>query len=320
MLIRSLSWFLGLSAVVCVGCEQNDNYQTLSGVQTATAIDSLTTRAQVQQFVRRWGDYCYGFIVADSLAPNCTTTQLCLSPEKRRSWVKADFDGDGRTDLLVTGRNSKHFLSARNIICILNKRQPGLQSVWLAKGEYNCAVAQVSYLNKKPIIRYAHVLYGRLQKLRANISPQLVCQADTLVFKEPGFIEYNRAPKDYQIQQIALSTEACFGSCPIFDLCLSRNGAATYRAKAYNKQKGTFTAMVDAPTIKELWTLLNYLDFPQLEEKYSVGISDQPTCTLTITYANGKVKTIVDYGEQGTFGLQRVYKLLFALRGSQAWK
>jgi hypothetical protein len=240
-------------------------------------------------------------------------------PENRRSWVKADFDADGRTDLLVTGRDSEHLVRDKSIICFLNKRQLGLQSIRLSKDESNCTVAQAGYLRNKAIIRYAYVSSNKLRKPGvAKSSP--VCHVDTLVFKGPGFIEYNRAPKDYQIQEVTLSTGACYGSCPIFDLHLSRNGAATYRATEYNERKGLFTAKIDAQTIKEIWSMLNYLDFPQLEEQYEVSVSDEPTCTLTIIYANGRVKTIVDYGEQGTFGLQQVYKLLFALRRSQAWK
>ncbi|RZK19087.1 MAG: hypothetical protein EOO56_14900 [Hymenobacter sp.] len=317
---RLLFFSISVLAGLCISCEQNARRQEVFEAQEITAIDSLATSAQVRQFVRKWGSNCYRFIVTDSLYQDCVDRQTCLTPDNRRSWVKADFDNDGSTDLLVTGRDSEHFVRDRSIICFLNKRQQSPRIIWLAEDGDDCPVAQVGYLRNKAIIRYAHVSLSKLRGAQTTSSRQSVCRIDTLVFKEPGFIEYSRAPKDYQIQRVAFSTEACYGSCPIFELHVARNGAATYRAEEYNERKGTFTATVDAQAIKELWDLLNYLNFPQLEEKYAVRATDHPTCTLTITYADGKVKTIEDYGEQGTFGLQRAYELLFALRNSQAWK
>ena len=40
----------------------------------------------------------------------------------------------------------------------------------------------------------------------------------------------------------------------------------------------------------------------------------------TVTYDNGKVKSIRDYGLLGTYGLDRVYQLLFELRENQKWE
>jgi hypothetical protein len=51
-----------------------------------------------------------------------------------------------------------------------------------------------------------------------------------------------------------------------------------------------------------------------------VGWTDDQTCTLKITYDNGKTKTITDYGKIGTYGLNRVYSILFSLRQNQKWK
>jgi len=55
------------------------------------------------------------------------------------------------------------------------------------------------------------------------------------------------------------------------------------------------------------------------DNSYRVSWTDDQTSTLKITYDNGKVKTIRDYGLIGTFGLSQAYKLLFDLRGSQPW-
>ena len=66
--------------------------------------------------------------------------------------------------------------------------------------------------------------------------------------------------------------------------------------------------------------LLAYIDFPQLENNYSVNWTDDQTVELKIIYSSGKIKTISDYGASGSYGLKKVYKLLFDLRQNQNWK
>ena len=48
--------------------------------------------------------------------------------------------------------------------------------------------------------------------------------------------------------------------------------------------------------------------------------TDRPSCNLTITYNQGKKKTIHDYGKKGTFGLQKLYKMISRLRTNQNWE
>jgi len=66
--------------------------------------------------------------------------------------------------------------------------------------------------------------------------------------------------------------------------------------------------------------LLNYIDFETLQDNYAVNWTDDQTAKLKVTYDNGKVKSIRDYGLLGTYGLDRVYQLLFELRENQKWE
>jgi hypothetical protein len=61
-------------------------------------------------------------------------------------------------------------------------------------------------------------------------------------------------------------------------------------------------------------------DFETLQDNYAVNWTDDQTAKLKITYDNGKVKSIRDYGLLGTYGLDRVYQLLFELRENQKWE
>jgi hypothetical protein len=299
---------LGLAPLARASCAQ---------ALSRSRIDSLTTTRQVQQFVRsrdaNYNNY-RAFRLSDSTDVGCEALRACIKPNAR-NWAKADFDGDGRVDLLVKGYGSRYSGDSR-IICFLDKGTAGIQEIPLS-GNSECAVPQLGLVQGKPVIYYA---YLQVQGARFTANRKLVCRRDTLVFNKTGFREYNRAPKDYKIEKVAFATTACYGTCPIFSLQIKRSGAATYHAEEYNPKIGEFTAVVQAQPLAEIWTLLNYLHFPRLQNNYSISATDYPTCTLTITYGGGKVKTIADYGEQGTFGLRQVYDLLFALRTTQVWQ
>ena len=281
----------------------------------ATEIDRLTTAAQVQQFVRTCEGGYKEFVLTDSISEECDMVQRCALLGTRSSWTKADFDGNGKADLLVLGYRSSTS-PRRMIMCFLDLESQKLQKAWLVFGGYNCDVPQLCQVRGQVAIRYAHIV---MEGERSASTEKAVCQVDTLIFDKTNFIEYNRSPKNYDIQKIVFSTTECYGICPVFDLQISREGTATYQAKKFSKKEGNFTTTIKPQQFKELWRLLNYLDLPKLRDHYAVPQTDNPTCTLTITYGNGQVKTIEDYGEKGTFGLQRVYRLLFALRESQAW-
>lgn len=307
---KLISLALGLQVLASAGHAQD---------LRTSQITNLTNASQVQQFVReRKSEYFdgKGFILSDSLSPACTGYPVCKTLGKQVSWVKADFDGNNRLDLLVTGYRSSSS-SSRYVTCFLDQGEQKFDEIRLATGAYNCDVTQLGYVGSKPVIFYTH---SQIQGARFTKNRKSICKQDTLIFRKNGFVEYNRAPQDCRIEKIVFSTNACYGTCPIFTLQLARNGAATYHAEQYNKLKGDFTAVVQAQPLTEVWALLNYLNFPRLQNNYSVSVTDQPTCTLTITYGGGKVKTIEDYGEQGTFGLRQVYDLLFALRTTQAWQ
>jgi hypothetical protein len=273
----------------------------------------LTTR-QVQQFLRQ---QCKWFTLSDVRLASCVYHSNCVQSGTTKAWLRADFDGDGREDIVVVGHPSKNSAYQDALLCFLDTGKPRPQLIQVLYRQYHCPVLQLVRIKNQPAIRYTHVVLvgGRFE---GDAKP--VCQTDTLVVKNRQLVEYERTTKDYQIRAITFRTEACYGTCPIFELQLSRAGTAVYQAEEYNDRHGRFTATVAPAQVTELWHLLNSLHFPRLNSFYNIGITDQPTCILTIIYANGQVKTIEDYGEEGTLGLRQVYKLLFELRATQRWK
>ena len=219
-------------------------------------------------------------------------------------------------DLLVTGYPSSSSLR-RRITCFLDLGEQNFKEVRLNSRVYDCAVFQPGRVKNGAAICYAHIVIDRSYGV-ARKAP--ACQVDTLIFDKTHFIEYNQTPRDYQIQRVAFSTTECYGTCPVFSLQMDHSGSATHQAGKHSKKQGTFAATIDAPARSELWSLLNYLNFPKLQDHYAISATDNPTYTLLITYADSKVKTIEDYGGEGTFGLRRIYELLFRLRTTQAWQ
>ena len=84
--------------------------------------------------------------------------------------------------------------------------------------------------------------------------------------------------------------------------------------------KAIILAIIKENDLDNLKDLLCYTDFPNLKNDYSLVSFHHPRGTLKITYDNGKVKTINDYGLVGTYGLKRVYNMIFNLRFNQNWK
>lgn len=282
----------------------------------ATRFDSLTSTRQVQRLLRTLPGL-FGIHLTDSLPQPCPGALACQPPGRVAGWVRADFDGNGRTDLLVTGTFLDGY-SGRIVRVLLDSGQRRLHPQALGGYTDGCVAAQLVRVRKQVGIRYVHQRYPQLRTPSSQLQP--VCQVDTLLFRDGQLLEYNPAPRDYHIERVQYTSGACFGTCPIYTLTVAANGTATYQARAFVPRKGTFTAAVPAPVRQQLWALLNYLDFPRLQDDYAVPVTDQTTTTLTITYAGGQTKTIVDYGQQGTLGLGRVYELLHHLRTSQRWQ
>lgn len=150
-----------------------------------------------------------------------------------------------------------------------------------------------------------------------------------LIFKFNDFIEYNPLPKEYTIEKIEYGTEGCFGQCPIFSMEINKDGTFVFTAKEYNYTKpwqkgelleGVYSATIKKESLSELTELLNYIDFSNLKDNYNVTWTDDQTAVLKVTYNNGKVKTITDYGLQGTYGMRRLHKMFFSLRTNQNWQ
>lgn len=135
------------------------------------------------------------------------------------------------------------------------------------------------------------------------------------------------------IAKIEYKSTACFGFCPIFDMNINANRSATFEAIRFNftekptkddfskPNEGTFTGTIKAENYNELLSLIQAAKIETLDSKLgNRNVTDMPSAILKVTYKNGTIKEINDYGKRGTPELAAVYKYFESLRFNQDWK
>lgn len=96
--------------------------------------------------------------------------------------------------------------------------------------------------------------------------------------------------------QIIYSSSGCYGSCPIIDISISKEGIVLFQGEGYVKSLGFYSGNLDIKTKNYIFNKFRRANPLKLQDDYSVGHTDDQS--LTTTYIqNGKiVKTIHDYG------------------------
>ncbi|MEJ7847827.1 MAG: DUF6438 domain-containing protein [Pyrinomonadaceae bacterium] len=266
----------------------------IDNIKTDTDVDKLLDSIDRKRFEV--------FIVKEKLEIKNQKCKELAGKVQAKSWSKVDFDNNGYTDILIIGDDF-----GLSSIVVLDKGKNDFVIKNLTGGMFrNCAFPVVQNVEPQPLIIYHS----------ANES-----ETKTLIYKFGDFVEVNKSPQKYNIQKIEYKTPGCYGTCPIFEMNIDSDRSATYKPIAFNKkQKGFLKGKIQPVQLGELFDLLNYIDFPNLQSDYSVGGTDQQSAYLTITYDGGKVKNIADYGLRGTFALSRAYQILFEFRENQTWK
>ncbi|UHO37347.1 hypothetical protein H5J24_16650 [Chryseobacterium capnotolerans] len=315
-------------------------------------IDSLGTISEVESFIRSCSKSKDDFLSEFTLKTikdfdNEIISQKIKKKAKilgvNKSFYKGDFNHDGRTDLLFIGDNksciqtsmdSEKETSCNTSVKVIFDLASGyvLQDVMRRHRDFTIPkvikIGGMDYIN----------IYYEDNSMFSNTPEKMLSKI--LTYKFDDFIEYNPQPKKYSIKQISYEAGPCYGTCPMFKLELNKNKISTFTALAFNfiddndpeaaanaignlnkgKNEGIFKSQIKPSDFAAIEELLNYIDFPNLNDSYSISATDNPSSTLTIVYNTGKIKKIQDYGLVGTYGLKNLYKILFNLRLNQEWK
>jgi hypothetical protein len=296
--------------------------QVAIGQKFLSRIDSLTTAAEVEKLLRLFDRYNEQFTIKPitSFTNEYRTTGSCKAMADSlgitEAFYKTDFDKNGYTDLLAIGDHNEF-----SIFILMNYGRDSVKLTGLTRGFLEpCSFPKII---NDTIIRYTYYKQPGW-KLKDPISG---LQTKDLVFKFGDFVEQNPKPANYGIEKIEYRTTGCYGECPIFTLSINKDQSAVFSAGAFNRRTeksrpviGTFRATIKDSSFSAIIDLLNYIDFPHLKDDYVVHWNHDQTSILTVTYNNGQVKTIKDYGLLGSYGLQRLYHLLFDMRFNQDWK
>lgn len=226
-----------------------------------------------------------------------------------KNWDKSDFNNDGLSDLLVIG-----FFEDLEIIYVAIDQGNNNFKLIPIKGDLfsGCNIVESIKVNNQFFLLH-HT------NMDNTFGSKKTFETDTLTYKFYGFIELNTEPLTIGIQSIKVETTRCFGTCPVFSIVINQKGKAIYTAGQFSKKIGVFETYVESEKLKEIYDVIHYINPLKLKDKYNLDVTDLPSVTLEITFTNGTTKKIIDYGESGTFGLSKVYALMFALRDNQNW-
>lgn len=128
--------------------------------------------------------------------------------------------------------------------------------------------------------------------------------------------------------KIEYEAGACFGFCPIYKMTINADRTAIFEAQRFNfsqdresqENEGNFKGTITEKDYAHLVALIDSAN-PKLLKNYygNKNVSDLPTSYLTITYQNGNVKRIQDYGKHGTPELEKIYEMFEELKTTQSW-
>lgn len=325
-----------LIIIFAVSCKKEEAFTRAGHIPSK--IDSLDTEDEIEDYVHNLDTDLCEFHLANysrimTLVPNHVhidslnriyAKQLGIN----KTFYKTDFNNDGLTDLLLIGGweivkvKPKDQLYQFNSQVVLNggKGKPKSFSIAL---NYNIAfVPQIIHTEELPFLVLHHPQNLDSMSLR---QPRRDTLQVKLVYKFGHFVEFNKNPVEHhkikKIEYYNLSGE--FG--PFFQMILNKNNESWFIAISNNPEEhryneGTYKAIIKNHDFKEISDLLNYIDFKNLREDYSIYNTGPPSMALRITYDNGKVKEIFNNAGAGTYGLEAIYSLMMELRFSQDWK
>jgi hypothetical protein len=284
----------------------------------ANKVDSLKTDKDVETFI-------FSQLVNKNALPIFKIKDLYRTDIQRKTakklgvkpWQKADFNLDGRTDLLVhfkfRGESSNLlvvFIDQGNYFSPINFSGFGF--------EEKLYYPIVYFDDKQPLLK----LYRGCNYCYNNM--KIIYDTATLIYKFGDFIEYVKDIPPCKIEKISITTSLCDGDCPTFVFSIDSNRVAKYFDLIYNNPDipdfgDEYVSEVDSVKYAELIEIINGIDIINLHESYFSGLIGSSKYTLNITYNGGLTKRIEDHGTTGTYGLRMIYGLLFEIKSTQKW-
>lgn len=292
---------------------------SMPGLHAANRIDSLKTDTDVLEFLKsieenfRSGKYKPIEIRSSETLRKDVNCNGKADEWEVSNWQKADFNGDGRTDLLVM-----LYWYNYGVHVVLDQGNGTYKLETLSHNvNKKCELANVLEMGNRHLLL---IYQEKYEGGRGGKGLRMYYETDTLIYKYGGFIEYKNHSPEVVIDSILFRAGHCQGSCPVFSIRLDKNGKGYLDAGPYNPKQGNFTATIKKEDVDNLTGLVRYLSLKDLKDHYNVHWANDQTVWLQVWYSDGTMKEIEDYGMHGTYGLRRLYNMLFDLRRTQNWQ
>jgi hypothetical protein len=121
--------------------------------------------------------------------------------------------------------------------------------------------------------------------------------------------DYKISSEPY-LDQIALSTSGCYGSCPIINIIINSTGDIVFYGERYVDKLGFYEGHLSRETFSRIENEFRKCNIEKLNENYSVSHSDDETISTTFCRQNKFINSIEDYGKDGPEELIWAYSSL----------
>lgn len=124
----------------------------------------------------------------------------------------------------------------------------------------------------------------------------------TLIESDNSLVKY--AKVNYNINEkcifdkIIVSSSGCFGTCPVSDICIEKQGNVFFSGQYHNAINGLYTSKISFEKYTEFELNFKKANIENLKNYYRANWTDDETITVTFIKGNKIVKTISDYGRQ----------------------
>ncbi len=277
-------------------------------IGTAQILDRILTKEQAQVFIKnnfRYNDLKYDKFTIDSTSINDTDV-----------FKVGDFNHDGVKDFFISGE-AKIITDVGKIgytekMIILGGKKTAKKVTFPSEffSQPFIVIDASSKLiskNEKDYIQIKGNIYDEKNKIKESFS-------DIFFVKNDHLMPYAEKASPNEITRIEFKTSGCFGSCPVYELDISKNGEATYNGIDFVDKKGEYKLQIDKKDWNYLESFVKSIDLEKLKDEYEVNWTDDQTSYLTVYSNNGTKKSIKDYGMVGTLKLSILYAYFSELR------
>ncbi|OQP38904.1 hypothetical protein A4H97_19570 [Niastella yeongjuensis] len=194
-------------------------FMAISLISVANKIDELKIESEIVHFVDELSGYTTVF-------PKSIPSDL-----SHIRFLKIDIDNNGSTDLLVNDRK---------IFAIVDAGNDKFELKYVGTEHKENRLVRIDTTGTMPIL-----IIKKQNGYQNRYQPKFAEMLDSITYQFNGFIEYNSKPKEIKLERIKISSERCFGSCPIYELTVDSNRSAALNAKAYMKHEGLLKTKID---------------------------------------------------------------------------